>query len=53
MADCCLGGVTSNNILFCARGCCPHQYDGKVVYQSVREGEEIEKGRLIQITLKE
>ncbi len=26
---------------------------GKVVYQSVREGEEIEKGRLIQITLKE
>jgi len=29
MTDCCLGRVASNNILFSARGCCPHQYDGK------------------------
>ena len=26
---------------------------GQVIYQSVKEGEEVEKGRLVQITLKE
>ena len=26
---------------------------GRVIYQSVKEGEDVEKGRLIQITLKE
>jgi cell division protein FtsI (penicillin-binding protein 3) len=26
---------------------------GQVVYQSVKEGEDVEKGRLVQLTLKE